>query len=351
MSLPRFVNKSVQYFRRVCSAPNTLAKLHERLQRIENDIQPTPLSSGIPYYETQVYPGYTPEDLELIERFRVPQLRPAPGFLVDFLGVHTRASSLLATARQLDGTVLPIPLPNDYHSETIEWIGLLKSVLAAKSQFVAMELGAGWGPWLISGAAAARQLGIHDVRLCGVEGDKSHFDTMRQHFLDNGQNPDDHMLHQAAAGSEDGVAWWPEVIDPCDDWGLRPIAKEGHNVADEEFETSRGKRLARKVEVKVMSLQRLLEQQPLWDLLHVDIQGGEFDVLKSARRELKSSVRYLIIGTHSRKIEGDLLEMFLNDGWELEREKPCRFKFNSSVNDLVMMTYYDGTQIWRNSAK
>ena len=44
------------------------------------------------------------------------------------------------------GTILPYP---DFCEEYFEWIDVLESVLAADQQFVMIELGAGYGRWLV----------------------------------------------------------------------------------------------------------------------------------------------------------------------------------------------------------
>jgi hypothetical protein len=99
----------------------------------------------------QLYQGYSEADVRLLEDFRVPDRNLEPGFIVDFLGVRTRVTSLADSQRAFEG-VLDIPVPGDYHAEAIEYVGLLKSVVSAREQFVALELGAGWGPWLVAGA-------------------------------------------------------------------------------------------------------------------------------------------------------------------------------------------------------
>lgn len=349
MSMSKFLNKGARYFRRAFSVPNTLAKLQERLATIESKVQFGPSTTGgAPSPELQVYPGYAPADALLFNEFALAPATPQPGFIIDFLGVRTRTASLFDTAKALDGQILGIPVPSDYHAEAVEWLGLLKSVKAAHGEYVAMELGAGWGPWLISGGAAARQKGIRTVRLCGVEGDQNHYDSMCQHFTDNGFNPQDHSLILAAVGVENGTARWPVVADPGNEWGLRPTGQEGEDAADRDLTAALGKRMSSFIDVKVIALGELLAREPRWDLVHVDIQGGETKVLDAFRQELNQRVRYLIVGTHSRKIDGELIEIFHQEGWILEHEKPCRMIYNPDAADLVAMTIVDGTQVWRN---
>ena len=62
---------------------------------------------------------------------------------------------------------------------------------------------------------------------------------------------------------------------------------------------------------------------------------------------LLRKVRWLVIGTHSRSIEGHLIEVLGSNGWELRNEKPCRIRpargSLSAANTLA-----DGTQVWKN---
>jgi hypothetical protein len=51
---------------------------------------------------------------------------------------------------------------------------------------------------------------------------------------------------------------------------------------------------------------------------------------------------------HSRKIDGDLIDLFFRHGWSLENEKPTRFDYNRHASSLEAMTVMGGTQVWRN---
>ncbi|HTW27519.1 MAG TPA: FkbM family methyltransferase [Acetobacteraceae bacterium] len=291
----------------------------------------------------QIYRGYQPEDAALITRYFRLDPTPEPGFVLDRLGVRTRMSSLWDGLDSLDGTVLPPPLPSDFHAEAIEWIGLLRSVAEARDQFAAMELGAGWGPWLVAAAAAARLNGIADTFLLGVEADPQHYVSLRQHFLDNGLEPNRHRLLHAAVGVASGTVRFPRVADPRNAWDARPM-REGAS-ADHL-----GRRFADFVEVEVLDLAALLAQRPVWDLVHIDVQGSEAELCRAALNALAARARRLVIGTHSRAIEGDLLMLLHRAGWRLENEKPCRFIFHADAPGLEAMTTHDGAQVWSNPA-
>ena len=132
------------------------------------------------------FAGFNREDLSIFDEFGRVDVKPSPGFVTDFYGSRTRTSSLWDKAQHLDGKLLPKPVSGDYHGDVIEWLGLFKSVKAANGQFVAMELGAAYAPWLVAGAVAAQSKGVTDIRLTGIEGDPGRYAMMRQHFLDNG---------------------------------------------------------------------------------------------------------------------------------------------------------------------
>jgi hypothetical protein len=296
------------------------------------------------------FPGYRPEELSVFDAFASAAPQPSPGFVTDFHGSRVRISSLWDGVKHLDGLVLPRPVPADYHAETIEWLGLLKSALTARDHFVAMELGAGIGPWLVAGAVAARLRGIHDLHLCGVEGDPGRFALMQQHFRDNGIDPDQHSLFQAGVGIVSGMAKWPRLQDYRNVAGARPIRQtgEGDNSLDDRDLDYVAHMSDEFVDIDVIGIRDLLVDRPAWDFVHMDVQGTEVDLCRCCADLLSERVRYLVVGTHSRKLDGDLLEIMLNESWILENEKPCQFVFKADARTLETMTTLDGTQVWRN---
>ena len=308
-------------------------------------------ASGIPPH-SQWYRGYSDQDLALFDQFPAVRNESQKGFIFDFLGIRTRASHVKAF-RSMDGQVFgtPVPVDDGFHAETIEYVGLLKSVLTSRERYAVLELGAGWGPWLISGATAARRKGIKDIRLHGVEGDPEHFASMQIHFRDNGFDPAAHRLDNAVIGVKPGRARWPKYEDPSEAYGSRPLAcfdEHGNPADDADQPGNEAPGLDRYIDVEMLSIRSVLEREPLWDLVHFDVQGSETELCSASAEILKQRVRWLVIGTHSRKIDGELLDLFFRQGWILENEKPARFTYNPSAASLEDMTSQDGTQVWRN---
>lgn len=256
------------------------------------------------------------------------------GFFIDFIGTRTRCSFLPDAYAGASGIVEGPPGTERYGlHELAEWEGTLRSVLEARDRFVAVELGAGWGPWLVASAMAAARRGIRDVCLAGVEGASSHYAFMLQHFRDNGLDPAVHHLLHAVAGAHDGVARFPKLASPSVNWGAE--ASYGVEQLTEQFE-----------EVSSVSVATLLTRLPPVDLLHCDVQGAEGDVLAAAAEVLAARVRRIVIGTHGRAIEERLMKCFGSGTWTLEHELPCRLVQDGSG---ALQLVADGVQVWRNN--
>ena len=165
------------------------------------------------------------------------------------------------------------------------------------------ELGAGWAPWLVRGALAARQRRILDVvELLAVEADPTHYAWTLQHFRDNGLDPAAyHILHGAVADMP-GKLRFPVIADPDIDYGASLAAAT---------------RAGQTIEVVAYTLPDLLARftGPL-DFLHVDIQGAEYKALPPAMAELTQNVKSIMVGTHQADALHDGLVKILREaGW------------------------------------
>ena len=161
----------------------------------------------------------------------------------------------------------------------------MRAVREASGSFVCIELGAGWGPWLVSSAFAAKHLGISNILLIGVDADHRNLEFMKTHFCDNGLDYRQHKFFHATIGGRDA---WPFF------WN-----RDG---------------------ARLMSLKTLLHDLPVVDLIHCDIQFAESRAFAAGIKEVTKRVRRVVIGTHSRKIEDELIETFRAWSWFLEYE-------------------------------
>ena len=273
----------------------------------------------------------------------------ASGFYMDFLGVKTRLH-YIPDAEQYDGSVFDYPsrTPQPLGFDPAEWEGVLRSVIEAKDRFVSIELGAGFGPWLVTTAAAAKQRGIGHIQLAGVEGSADHFAFLLQHFKDNGLDPASHFLFHGIIGAADGISYFPKLADPKQDWGAQAVttsaARQIAGAPNDRFVDYRGLTFETLEKVASLSLTALLQKYPHVNLIHCDIQDSEGEVIPSAADELDKRVRRLVIGTHSRRSEAAILDALSSKGWLLEHDVPCQYVV---TNGRVLPTN-DGVQVWAN---
>jgi FkbM family methyltransferase len=286
-----------------------------------------------------IFLGYDEKEGEILTRLRDPAAKGEPGFITDIFGIRTRTANLWPAMQPFDGSLWGVPIPGNWHWEAPEWIGLMRSVLDAKDSYRIIELGAGWGPAVASGGVFARLKGIKNIKLVAVEADPHHFGYLKQHLVDNNFLPKEYELLEAAVGDNDGSAEWPDTPEVRDQYGSRPIGKSGDYL---------GRTFRRTRKVKVLSFRSLLMKEPLWDMVHMDIQGSEVEVCQSALNEMNSRVARICVGTHSRKIDGDLLALLSSQEWVMENEKPSRLSFVPKAKTFEVMNTIDGIQIWRN---
>ena len=263
-----------------------------------------------------------------------PAAWPEPGsdYWVDALGVRTRCA-FRTTFHDCGGRVLQQPEDSPF-----EWQVLLEALAAARDRFCMIELGAGYGPWLTrAGVAWRRRHPDSELVLAGVEAEPAHFRFLVQHLADNGIPDACLRLSHAAAAGEDGRAEFEVARLPAADWGTR-LAGETQPIG-----------LARpadapRVEVAAISLTSLAAGLGTIDLLHVDIQGSEVPVLRAGSSVLRDHVRRLLVGTHGRDAEAQLIDLLIPLGFQLRYEQACHYRLDGDHPVLVA----DGTQVWIN---
>jgi hypothetical protein len=273
----------------------------------------------------------------VVLRHAVPDLRPTDGYLTNFLGVLLDPRYFPGLLDGKGGQVEGVPIPANWHADLAEWAAALRAVELSRDRFTVLELGCGWGCWLNNAGAAARRLG-RDVRLIGIEGDEGHVAFAHEATAVNGFAPGQVTIHRGVAAADSGVALFPRQAKAGVAWGLEPVFGA--------TEAQRRRAAAERThdEVPMIALGEILAPVPRLDLLHVDIQGGEAELVAGTREVLRNKVAYLVIGSHSRQIEGRLFDMLLADGWRLEMERPAILV----LTDSGPVVSVDGVQGWRN---
>lgn len=216
-----------------------------------------------------------------------------------------------------------------------DWIALLQSVDQAFGTYRMAELGAGWAPWLVSAAMASRQRAqISKIELLAVEADPTHYGWVREHFQENGLDPDCFQLLHGAVSSTPGYLKFPAIENPDENYGASSRLVR----ADTPF-----------IEVPTFSIVEVLSRfsAPL-DFLHIDIQGAEYEAIPPAMYSLRGMVKSIMIGTHiSDSLHAELAALFEGAGWRTL----YNFKRNSTtVTEYGEVTFEDGFIYFKNTA-
>lgn len=310
-----------------------LNKVNKRLQRRLAKAPDRDAPSRFFHYST------TFDAVECMRRHAASDLEPSPGHLTNFLGVRISPKFFPTILDGRAGEVEPIPLPANWHADIAEWGATLRAVDLAHETFTVLELGCGWGCWMANTGVAARRSG-RVVHMIGIEGDEGHVEFAHEAMADNGFAPDQYTLHRGVAAATEGVALFPRVDHSGEVWGLEPVFGASEDERRHAVETGSHD------ELPMVSMARVIGEHARIDLLHVDIQGGEADLVEGCLPLLSEKVAYMMIGTHSKQIEGELFSTLLASGdWLLEIERPAILDLTHDRGPVVRV---DGVQGWRN---
>jgi hypothetical protein len=273
----------------------------------------------------------------VIARHACDDLSSHPDYLTNFLGVLIDPKFAPGILDGRAGDVEDVPIPANWHADIAEWAAVLRAVDLSRTKFTVVELGCGWGCWMNNSGVAARRAGL-DVQVIGVEADEGHISFASEACEVNGFTPDQFALHHGIAAATPGSALFPRQQRSGEEWGLEPI------LASTPEERMRALESGRFIELPMIALPEIIGAHSRLDLLHLDVQGGEADLVESCRLILDQRVAYMVIGTHSREIEGRLFATLLDGRWSLEIERPAIL----SLERDGPLTTVDGVQGWRN---
>ncbi len=259
-----------------------------------------------------------------------PQVARAD-YVLNYFGVAIDPKFFPEHLEPMKGTIEVDVIPANWHADMAEFGAALRAIDLAGEVFTVIELGCHWGCWINITGVAARRAG-KKVRAIGIEGEPNHAAFARESTLANGFSPEDVTIHHGVAAPRSGTAFFPPEGS-----GLDPII---NGTPDQETEAENTGLYHKLPAVGFADLAAGVERV---DLLHIDIQGGEADLVASSLDFLNGHVAYMMIGTHSREIEGRLCHDLLSAGWQLEVERPA-------IMDLAgkPMPRVDGVQGWRN---
>ena len=229
--------------------------------------------------------------------------------------------------------------------EAIEYVSLATAIsMARRNDFVMAELGAGWAPRVTTSSKMAAIIGKNDFYAVAVEACGPRIALLKEHLTRNGLNPDtcsNIRVLEGAAWYEDTVLYFPKISADDDYGAAASTTGDGKDYRDLDLEHE---------QIKAFSLEEILRERPVFDYVHVDIQGAELPLIENALDTIKRKVKTLFIGTHSRHIESELVKILRSNGFRIKCEKPCRVNWGIDKEDLTALTSYDGAQFWINEA-
>jgi FkbM family methyltransferase len=200
------------------------------------------------------------------------------------------------------------PRPPCIDAEACEWLALFDAIKDARGQFTMLDLGAGYGRWIVAGACTVRRCfpGLRSY-VIGVEADPTHFKWMQQHISDNQIDEQSCCLIEAAADVDDGEIWFEQGA-PRNWWGQHIKRDPSEPNYGPEDQTSAEKRPA-------ISINRLLRKASTIDLLDMDVQGAEGEIVKAGIKMMTERVKRIFVSTHNDQIQDELREVFRSHGW------------------------------------
>jgi FkbM family methyltransferase len=157
------------------------------------------------------------------------------------------------------------------------------------------ELGAGRGDWCLALA------GIVDFNLIpsaknktykclAIEAEPTHYGWTNRHFVE--QKINGYAVHGAVGKTESESVGFDTSEDPATVYG---------QAIDEDSS----------YRIKGYTVDQLIKKYgfPKVNIIHMDVQGSELDVMHGAKDAIQQGlIDYWLIGTHSKKLEKDILE-------------------------------------------
>ena len=284
-------------------------------------------------------------------------------FIMDCFGGRTRRSFLHLTQEALSshsfGDVAELFAPS-FSEDFFDWLDLIDATGTATEPFCMVELGAGFGRWLVHGANLCKLLGRPLGLLVACEAEPTHFSWIDTHFRDNNIDPSAHRRMESAVTGQKGRV--PFYVGAASSWYGQSIAQ---NLIDSgaprrqsiwtklRVLLGRERPMDRVRDVESVSLEDVLSGLQAVDLIHVDVQGAEFEVFAESMKIVNERIRLAHIATHApfveaakgRDMDALIHQVFSAHGWiERTRVKPAE---EITISGRTIK-FVDGVQSWRN---
>lgn len=262
-------------------------------------------------------------------------------YTANFLGVLTEGRFLWNKKGPFSEGYMTTALPTvasegEGYFEIADWF---YSAHDAANQYVAISIGAAYGAQLVGAWKTLHLINPLPSKLIAIEPVPENCAWIRKHMADNGIDPEEHCITQAAVGidnrpnlfpvgapgtgltasvdtnSEKSREVYAGVFERSEYCGriLRNILLHNSTGVIRELPYGYSAELQF---VSAVTLHDVLTPLDRVDLLEFDIQGAEGVVIAPCMRILNRKVRRVHIGTHGRALHLALRRLFLAAGWE-----------------------------------
>ncbi|MBT4491081.1 MAG: hypothetical protein HOC72_26320 [Rhodospirillaceae bacterium] len=270
------------------------------------------------------------------------------GFIVDAFGQLTEAGFRTIWLDDPDwerDREVELSMPTDVTDEGwFEVVNWVEAAREARDSYVMMTLGACYGAQAVGSYLALQKLNPMPCLLVAVEGVSDNVEWVNRQFRNNGIDPDEHWIIEAALSADSQPVMFPvggaglgnqSSLSLNSPEGRQQLAKSildaGQGEAalinilttngtgvrvelipDVEHDTSAELRL-----VSAITLKSLLAPFKRVDFLEADLQFAEITTIPPVIEELTRKVRRIHLGTHSDEIHESLEKLFRGFGWEV----------------------------------
>ncbi|NQV60972.1 MAG: hypothetical protein HQ502_14995 [Alphaproteobacteria bacterium] len=270
------------------------------------------------------------------------------GYLIDFIGQRTDANfraiwgvDPAATGGCEVQTQMPSLEDGEAWFECFNWVAAARE---ARGSYVMMTLGACYGGQAVGSYLALQALNPMPAKLVAVDGVPENMAMTRKQFRDNGIDPNDHWLIEAAMSGDNQPVLFP-VGSPGSGAQNCVITNSGANrMAILELAKRSGatEKLAQSLLlrnstdltinlapdseydftgeitfVSAVTLQDLLAPFPRVDFVEADLQQSERLVFPPAMDALTKKVRRVLLGTHGQDTHDMMVRLFRERGWDI----------------------------------
>jgi FkbM family methyltransferase len=260
---------------------------------------------------------------------------------------QTVVAGLKASGRSVRYDTDPT-FPCKNSEDYFEWIDLLTAIERSETQFVMVEVGAGYGRWIANAAAALKRRKKKPVprpRLVGLEANQARYDLMVKNCEQVEIAPSGLRLLRAACTSDGSAVF----MKRDDDYGTGVVANaevmKAFDLAASDVLPAHDERGQRFLVEKVPGIRLSdLVTEPI-DFIDFDIQGAELEVIPGSIDAMDRFVKLAHVATHSTLIDARLSHVFHLHGW-----RPRRIFCCGTVNQTPYgsFSFIDGIQSWEN---